>query len=101
MAQPFEPPPNWDQAAAVMSADGRLRLLLDAVTLDSAGEKVTGLVARGFQPGDKISVVVGGLRHPDLELLPISAIATCEDRIFVPSGHLIYSGSHDIEMVLE
>ena len=101
LAQPFEPPPNWDQAAAVMSADGRLRLLLDAVTLDSAGEKVTGLVARGFQPGDKISVVVGGLRHPDLELLPISAIATCEDRIFVPSGHLIYSGSHDIEMVLE
>ena len=44
LAQPFEPPPNWDQRAAVMSADGRLRLLLDAVTLDPAGEKVTGLV---------------------------------------------------------
>jgi hypothetical protein len=48
-----------------------------------------------------VSVVVGTWRDPALEFLPIEEIRPCKDRIFVPEGHLICSGDHDIEMVLE
>jgi hypothetical protein len=98
----FEPPINWDQAAGLMSADGRLRLVLapDGAEMDTEG-KVVEVEVQGFVPGEKISLVSGGKRHPALEFLPVAAVEPCEDRVIVPEGHLIYSGSHDIEMVVE
>ena len=71
------------------------------LSMASSSGKVTGVKVRGFQADDKVSVVVGTRRHPDLEFLPIEGVALCEDRIFVPVAHLVYSGHHDIEMVLE
>ncbi|MBN1812229.1 MAG: putative baseplate assembly protein [Anaerolineae bacterium] len=102
--QPFEKSAAWVQRDALMSADGHLRLPLKPVgedVVEDASGKVAGVKVRGFQAGDEVSVVVGTRRHPDLEFLPVEGVAVCEDRIFVPVGHLIYSGSHDIEMVLE
>ena len=100
--QPFDPPPGWERRdLAIMSPTGHLRLPLaeDGITADPGGS-VT-VTVRGFQPGDKVSVVVGTWRDPALEFLPIEEIRPCKDRIFVPEGHLICSGDHDIEMVLE
>jgi len=102
--QPFEEPAAWVQRDALMSADGHLRLPLRPLgegVIEDASGKVAGVKVRGFQAGDEVSVVVGTRRHPDLEFLPVEGVVVCEDRIFVPVGHLIYSGSHDIEMVLE
>ena len=82
--------------------NGRLRLVLasDGVRMDTEG-RVIGVEIHGFVPGEKISLVSGGKRHPTLEFLPLAAVGPCEDRVIVPEGHLIYSGSHDIEMVVE
>ncbi len=102
--QPFEKPVAWVQRDALMSADGRLRLPLKPLgegVIEDASGKVAGVKVCGFQPGDKVSVVVGIRRHPNLEFLPVEGITLCEDRIFVPVGHLVYSGRHDIDMVLE
>jgi hypothetical protein len=62
--------------------------------------RVTGVSVSSFQAGDRVSVVSGGYRHPAL-FLPVAQIEPCEDRIFVPEGHLIYSGARDIEIALE
>lgn len=97
--EPFALPEGAD---ALSSADRRLRLPLSMENATAnAGGKVTAVRVKGFEPGDKVSLVVGSLRHPGLELLPVEGVKTLEDRIFVPEGHLIYSGGHDIEMVLE
>jgi hypothetical protein len=100
---PFVPPSDWDQRDALMSSDGRLRLPLTKVgipTRDPDG-KVTGLTVECFKAEDKVSVVVGTRRDPVLEFLPVEQVESCKDRIFVPEGHTIHSGSHDIEMTLE
>jgi hypothetical protein len=101
--QPFEQPGEWADRDAVMSSDGRLRLPLQAsgVIVDSDG-KVIAVRVRGFQARDRdLCVVVGTHRDPALEFLPIAEVTACEDRIYVPEGHLITSGTHDIEMILE
>jgi hypothetical protein len=100
--QSFIPPANWARRSALLSSDERLRLPLlpDGVITDQEG-RVTGVTVSGFQAGDRVSVVSGGYRHPEREFLPVERIEPCEDRIFVPEGHLIYSGTHDIEIPLE
>jgi hypothetical protein len=98
----FEPSVGWAQRDALMSVDGRLRLpLLESAVSFDPEDKVVGVGLDGFAAGDMVSVVVGGRRDPVLEFLPIEGVALCEDRLFVPEGHLVYSGRHDIEMVLE
>jgi hypothetical protein len=101
-AEPFKPPINWDSRSALLSVDGRLRLPLitDDITTNS-NDEVTGVYVKGFQNEDRVSVVAGTQRESDLELLPIDTVEPCRDRIFIPEGHLIYSGDHDIEMVLD
>jgi hypothetical protein len=100
-SQPFDPPPNWDLRHALLSEDGRIRLPLteDAPILNSSG-RIAGLTFYSFNAGDQLSIVVGGKRHPRLEFLPAAAVSTTDDRIFIPRGHLVYSGHHDIDMVL-
>ncbi len=98
--QPFEAPPDWTTRGALLSRDRGLRLLIAGETTAATGE-ITGVTLTGFSPGDRACVVTAGLRHPDLELLPVTAVLPCAERIFVPPGHLIYAGAHDIEMVLE
>jgi hypothetical protein len=108
----FDPPADWDQPDnlmvpdALMSLDEHLRLPLaedrDKFLLDETeGRKVRGVKVRNVRRGDRVSIVVRGRRDPSLELMPIERIEFRDDRIFVPEGHLIYSGSHEIEMVLE
>ncbi|HSB71328.1 MAG TPA: putative baseplate assembly protein [Candidatus Methylomirabilis sp.] len=91
-----------DQAEALLSADGRVRLpLAPELLAGAAGTEVTEVTVQGFVPGDRVSIVSGGERHPSLEFLPVAAVERCEDRIHVPEGHLVFSGSHDIDMVLD
>jgi hypothetical protein len=99
--QSFEPHPDWEvRDVAIMSSDGHLRLPLAEDGFTVVPDRVT-VTVRGLKAGDKVSVVVGTWRDPALEFLPIEEIRPCEDRIFVPEGHLVCSGDHDIEMVLE
>jgi hypothetical protein len=100
--QAFVPPASWYRRDALLSSDGRLRLPLvpDGHTTDDQGS-ITGVTVYGFQAGDKLSVVPGGIRPPELEFLTIDTVGLCEDRIFIPEGHLVFSGNHDIEMALE
>jgi len=98
----FDLSADWDPPAdALMAADERIRLPLAQNGITKKGGKVTGVTVHIFNTDDKVSVVVGTRRDPVLEFLPIKQVNTCEDRIFVPEGHLIYSGNHDIEMILE
>ncbi len=101
-AAPFDPPADLTQCDALLSSDGRLRLPLaeDGISVDAAG-KVVAVTVRGLKAGDQVSVVSYGQRDPRLELLPVEKVEFCEDRIFVPEGHLIYPGSHELEMALE
>jgi len=93
---------DWDPPAdALMTDDERIRLPLAQNGITKKDGKVTGVTVHIFNADDKVSVVAGALRDPVLEFLPIKQVNTCEDRIFVPEGHLIYSGNHDIEMILE
>jgi hypothetical protein len=100
--QSFVPPASWYRRDALLSSDGRLRLPLvpDGHTTDDQGS-ITGVAVYGFQAGDKLSVVPGGIRPLELEFLPVDTVGLCEDRIFIPEGHLVFSGNHDIEMALE
>ena len=88
-------------ADALMTEDQRIRLPLADSGMIKQGDRITGVHVRLFEAGDKVSVVAGTRRDPELEFLPIEQVSTCEDRIYVPEGHLIYSGSHDIKMILE
>ena len=98
----FDLSAGWDPPAdALMTDDERIRLPLAQNGITKKDGKVTGVTVHIFNTDDKVSVVVGTLRDPVLEFLPIKQVNTCEDRIFVPEGHLIYSGNHDIEMILE
>lgn len=93
---------DWDPPAdALMTADERIRLPLAENGITKKDGKVIGVTVYIFNADDKVSVVVGTRRDPVLEFLSIKQVNTCEDRIFVPEGHLVYSGSHDIEMILE
>jgi len=99
---PFALPAGAGEPDALLSPDGRLRLPLAEGGIAGGGDgKVTRVTVRGFQPGDKVSVVVGTRRDPVLEFLPVEKVEPCEERIFVPQGHLICAGDHDIEMILE
>jgi hypothetical protein len=100
---PFVPPADWAERNALMSPDDMLRLPLeeDGIITDSE-DKVTGMHVRGFQAEDRdVSVVVGTRRDPALEFLSVEDVQSCHDRIFVPEGHLIHSGGHNIEMIVE
>jgi len=103
--QPFYRPETWPELETfgLMSTDGQLRLPIPegGFIPDMGDEPITDVHLQDLQPGKEVSVVVGGRRDPALEFLPVRQVESCQDRIFVPEGHLIYSGSHDIEMVLE
>ncbi len=100
--EPFEKPGAWAQVPdALMSADERVRLPVERLMFSEGGDRVTGACLRMLAPGDKVSLVAGKRRDPALEFLPIKQISRCTDRIFVPEGHLIHSGNHDIEMIIE
>lgn len=99
---PFAPPSDWDQCHAVMSGDGRLRLPLDdsdATILDSDGN-ISGVIVKVFIPGDLVCVVMGTRRDPVLEFLPVDRVSQAESRIYVPEHSLVFSGTHDIDMMI-
>jgi hypothetical protein len=96
----FSLPSEKLSECALMSVDGRLRLPLTTEN-DSEEEAVDQIKVQGFTTDEKVSIVLGESRHPDLEFLPIEKITTREERIFVPEGYLVYSGDHDVDMVLE
>ncbi len=88
-------------ADALMTDDQRIRLPFAEGGMIKQGDRITGVQVHLFEAGDRVSVVAGTRRDTVLEFLPVEQVTTCEDRIYVPEGHLIYSGSHDIKMILE
>ena len=100
---PLPRPALWEQGDALMSADGQLRLPFarEQALWDDGGEKILGVRCQGFATGDDLCIGSGAQRDPGLEFLAIAAVEAAMDRIYVPEGHLVYSGRHDIEMVLD
>jgi hypothetical protein len=101
-AEPFTPRVDLTACDALLSADQRLRLPLikDGLDFDAQGTLV-GVTLQGLRASDRVSVIAYDQRDPRLELLPIKQVDVCRGMIFVPKGHLVYPGSHDIQMVLE
>ena len=97
---PFDSPSGWSPGNALISSDQRLRFPLAENGITRTGGKVSGVRVSGFKAGDSLCIVAGTRRDPLLEFLPVDAVDLCYNRIKVPEGHLIYSGSHDIEMIL-
>lgn len=98
----FDLPAAPDSPAdALLTADKRIRLPLAQNGIIKIDGRITGVTVHVLSAGDKVSVVAGTRRDPLLEFLPVEEVNICEDRIFVPEGHLVYSGNHDIEMILE
>ncbi len=86
---------------AVLSLDGSLRLPVAQDGLSLGPQGLVKAKLAGLKAGDMISIVAGTRRDPALEFIPVNSVEPCEDRIFVPEGYLVCSGSHDIEMILE
>jgi hypothetical protein len=60
------------------------------------------VAVHGFAAGNAdLCIVAGAHRDPTLEFLVVEDVLPCQDRIVVPGGHLVYSGSHHVEMALE
>ncbi|MCL4298013.1 MAG: putative baseplate assembly protein [Anaerolineae bacterium] len=96
-AKPFKPPAYFfSRCDALLSRDHRLRLPL---VIPDPGDEVKEVTVQDLMLGDRVGVIASDPRDP--KLLPIVGIELCKSRIFVPEGHLIYSGSHDIQMILE
>jgi len=101
-AASFAPPNGWDQREAMTSLDGRIRLLLDSTAVDNNSSSINSVSVKGFEIDmDDICIVAGEQRDSCLEFLSIARIEPCRDHIYIPVGYLVYSGNHNIEMVLE
>ncbi len=86
---------------AVMSPDGKLRLPIAEDGLSIGAEGLVQAALQGLGAGDAVSIVAGTRRDEALEFIPVQGAESCEDRIFVPEGYLVCSGSHDVDMILE
>lgn len=93
---------SWELRDALATEDLKIRLSLrqDAEIIEDTNV-ILGLTLKSIEPGEKLSIGSGGKRDQRMEFLPITKIEAETDRIFVPQGHLVYSGTHQIEMVLE
>ena len=94
------------KAAALVSQDGRHRApITDYRTeTDTTGRvHLQGVRVAEFVAGEPVSITDTGRRNRRIDFLPVRDIAAWERRyrIFVPSDHLVFSGSHQIEMVVE
>jgi predicted phage baseplate assembly protein len=101
-AEPCRPPADLRACDALMSDDRRLRLPLaaDGIMPDETG-LAAGVMVSGLKAGERVSLIAYGQRDPRLEDLPVRAVDHSEGCIYVPRGHLIYPGSHSLEMSLE
>lgn len=85
---------------ALMSVDQRLRLPLAAWITDGATNgEIIGVTVQGFQEDDILCIASSGQHLPDL--FRIVTAVEVHDSVAVPEGHLIWSGAHRIEMILE
>ncbi len=94
------------ETAALASQDGRIRALItDYRTVTDATGRVhlQGVRVAGFVAGEPVSITDAEHRHRRIDFLPVRDIATSERlfRVFIPADHLVLSGSHAIEMVVE
>ena len=102
---PFSPDnwPDWGRLYLRSKNDLPIQLPLSGpLHKDDTNDKVVvAVTVQNLVKGDRVSVVVDGRRHPNLELLTIEALDRRDDRIFVPERFLVVSDNHDIRMVLE
>jgi hypothetical protein len=90
------------EADALLSVDQRLRLPLDQKIPKDIPVEASTVAVHGFAAGNAdLCIVAGAHRDPTLEFLVVEDVLPCQDRIVVPGGHLVYSGSHHVEMALE
>jgi len=92
-------PPAED--LALLSTDGAIRLPLMAWRDADEQNRAVAFLELPAAGDATICIVSEGLRNPDLQFLELTAISTLTDRIFIPPGHLVCSGTHAVEMILE
>lgn len=97
-AAPFEPPADWDKRAGMVSADGRIRMKMTAEERTDGEGNITSVVIRAFSPTDRICLVQGNIREPELGFIPLASARLSGHRVTVPEDCLVYSGTHDVDM---
>jgi uncharacterized phage protein gp47/JayE len=88
------------ESVALISTDERIRLPIADWSADVDANTLAH--AESFEKGrDPVCIVSGGQRYSELQFLPVKSVATRNDRIVIPEGHMVCSGAHVIEMILE
>jgi hypothetical protein len=86
------------ESLALLSMDGALRIPLTRWAQGGGESSVAGIMV--LMPGkDRLCIVSGGQRYPEFEFMGIESVERRSDRVTVPQGHLVNSGTHFIEMV--
>jgi uncharacterized phage protein gp47/JayE len=86
------------ESLALLSTDGGLRIPLTGWMQGVGDSSVAGIML--LMPGvDRLCIVSGGQRYPEFEFMGIEFVEPRSDRVTVPQGHLVNSGTHFIEMV--
>ncbi|MGE5604020.1 MAG: hypothetical protein ACM30E_13295, partial [Nitrososphaerales archaeon] len=93
------PSVDWSRVDALMSSEGFIRLPGVARAETADGGLVVDILC--LEPGTQVAVVSGNRRDPRLAFLPVASIAEPDERIIVPEGTLVVSGTHDIEMAVD
>lgn len=85
---------------ALLARDGSIRLPLVAWKI--VGGMIIGASLQLFDPAvDSLCILAEGRRFSSLEFLDFTLMSPRRDSVAVPRGHLVYSGTHAIETVLE
>lgn len=97
-------PRSWAQPAmALRSCDHRVRLPIVLCHFQYDTQKrlsCTGVTVHGLTAGEPVSLVHPLYRYRRSDFVSIVAVEPCDglQRIFVPDGHLVFSGEHEIEV---
>lgn len=94
------------ETAALVSQDGHIReAITDYRTATDATGRVhlLGVRVDRFVAGESVSITDAEHGNRRIDFLPVNRVKAAERlfRVFVPADHLVFSGSHEIEMVLE
>ena len=108
----FDWPPTLTTApGALLSLDGRVRLPIDRClpaeqwqpgAVGKGLRRLTGVILRDFSPGDRVSLVPAD-RHRRQDHLLVAAVTSTAslEHMFIPDDHLVCSGTHQVEIVLD
>jgi hypothetical protein len=88
------------ESLALLSGDERVRIPI-AAWEEGEGETVTARLMTVMPGRDAFCIVTGGERYPEFEFMEVTSVERRKDRVTIPEGHLLFSGEHNLEMLVE